>query len=725
MRRYGQLGFLVLCSAALAGAQQDELPAFPVGAEAIVVDAVVVDADGRPVKGLRREDFVVEEDGHPQKLVAFDAVEIEMAPPDGPAPTGAARHATNLREAAGPSRHLTLLVDDTSLDPVRTIEVKAAIARWLTDHARPGDQVTLVTSSDDVWWSDRVDSGREDLLAVLESVRGKGPPASERERMSEPEAFRIATQEGRAQSIAETRGFATAPPQPEQLTGLMIGTRNLHSVTERVKQRWYTLRICNPNPPAAEPQWSCRARVEQRAHELYDRATRRGRSLLRAVERLSAGLSGRRGRNAILVFSEGFIHDQDAQHAAFESAVDASRRANTAVYFIDARGLLTLPAFAPESGSGTEFIDPAITSLERSLVASAGAENLARTTGGSTIRDTNDLLGGLARTAEESAVYYLLGYQPERAPDGKWHDLEVKVDRPGVEVRARRGYYASADLPDSERSRKQRQNAKLYAGGDRDGVPLRMASFVAGPAATRGLIRTLVTLEVDMTAVRFAEAAGIRTALLDVTIMAASRELERRLLAVDERVELDVEAEAVGGWWSIYRQVELPPGVVQVRALVADRRTGRIGTVGQRLELPSAREIYLSTPVLSDRLGPSRGESTWDQVEPLARRSFPPQGTLYCQYEVFGAHGSVRGGLPQVAGGYGLRDERGQVVRLEPPSRIEVAEDGRVVRRLGIDLGSLRPGRYELALDVEDLDSGLDLFASESFVVESAAPQRP
>jgi VWFA-related protein len=714
MRCPALLGLLILCSGSPARAQEGDLPAFSAGAEAIVVDVVVVDEEGRPVRGLGREDFTVEEDGRPQALVAFDAIEIPVEAPQGP---GRESLATNLRVKSFPTRLLTLLVDDTSLDATRTIEVKAAIARWLAESARPTDEVTLVTSSGDIWWSDRVASGREDLLAILDSVRGKRPPPSEREQMSEVEAFRIATQEGRAQSVAETRGFTPELPQPEQITGLMIGTRNLPSITERVKQRWYTRRVCDPG---MEPQESCRARVEQRAQELYDRATRRGRSLLRTVERLSTGLSGRRGRNTILVFSEGFIHDQEGQQAAFERTVDASRRANTAVYFIDARGLVTLPAFAPESANGTEFLDPAVTSLERALVASAGTENLARTTGGATIRDTNDLFGGLERVAEESAVYYLLGYQPEQAPDGRWHDLEVSVARPGVEVRARRGYYASADVPESGRALKQRQVAHLYAGGDREGVPLRMASFVLGPADTKGLIRTLLALEVDMAAVRFAEGGGVRTALLDLTIMAASRRQARHVIAVDERVEVDVTTPGVGGWWSIYRQVELPPGVVQVRALVADRRTGQTGTVGQRIELPGSRELYMSTPVLSDRLGPPRGDSPWEQVEPVARRRFPSRGTLYCQYEVFGAEARVADGAPEVAAGYGLRDARGRIVSLEPPSAIDVAADGRVVRRLAFDLSALAAGSYELALDVEDRVSGLELFARERFVVEGS-----
>ena len=71
----------------------------------------------------------------------------------------------------------------------------------------------------------------------------------------------------------------------------------------------------------------------------------------------------------------------------------------------------------------------------------AGSVGLAEDTGGFAVRNTNDLAAGAARVAEESRTYYLLGYSP---PDGKgprdWRKLKVEVHRPGLEVRARKGY---------------------------------------------------------------------------------------------------------------------------------------------------------------------------------------------------------------------------------------------------------------------------------------------
>ncbi len=68
---------------------------------------------------------------------------------------------------------------------------------------------------------------------------------------------------------------------------------------------------------------------------------------------------------------------------------------------------------------------------------------LADGTGGFVIHDSNDLLGGLQKIGKEQNQYYLLGYTPPDAKQGSCHVLRVKVDRSGLEVRARTGYCSS------------------------------------------------------------------------------------------------------------------------------------------------------------------------------------------------------------------------------------------------------------------------------------------
>ena len=87
-----------------------------------------------------------------------------------------------------------------------------------------------------------------------------------------------------------------------------------------------------------------------------------------------------------------------------------------------------------------DAIDVGLQTLDGGILDGA---YLAEATGGRILRNTNDLASGLERIADESSVYYRLGYQPEKAPDGQWRKLKVEVRRRKVEARARRGYYAS------------------------------------------------------------------------------------------------------------------------------------------------------------------------------------------------------------------------------------------------------------------------------------------
>jgi hypothetical protein len=68
---------------------------------------------------------------------------------------------------------------------------------------------------------------------------------------------------------------------------------------------------------------------------------------------------------------------------------------------------------------------------------------LASETDGRAIVNQNDLSKGLAQMVRDSSAYYLIGYNSSQAPnDGKFHEIKVRVKRPGVDVRARKGYWA-------------------------------------------------------------------------------------------------------------------------------------------------------------------------------------------------------------------------------------------------------------------------------------------
>jgi VWFA-related protein len=675
--------------------QEPAVPSFPAQANAITADVVVLDKEGRPVRGLTREDFTLLADGKPQTIVAFQARELETTAAS-PAPTMRNERVTT-NENGGRGRTFAFLIDDLKQQQVPLEEAKSAIVRWLQEKAHPDDELTLATASGDSWWSDRIDRGRTDFLAVLDRVKARGTM----QEVSDWDAYRV---EMSADSTGASLASAGGAPQNPDLQS---------SPTQRAAQRSGAGRF--------------------QAQMAYAALVRRIQALLGATERLSRGLAGARGRKSIVIFSEGFLYDPN-QLRHFDRSIDAAQRANTAVYFVDAKGLSATALFRASDPSGVTYAEdgrpnPAnigMRSIEKDFLETSGSEMVAENTGGSSIRNTNDLLGGLERIAQESSTYYLLGYQPERAPDGNWHKLEVKVARPGLKVRTRHGYQAlpppALALAPPVMVKKEKKDAKekgpkrpldpaVMTSGAGDALPLRLASYVLDADKT-GLARVLVVLELDTSRLTFHREGVRQTGSVDLTLVGMSRDFAR-MFPVDERVRVDVGAKAAGGWMTLTRELRLPSGVAQVRALVRDVASGLGGTVTQRLEVPALEEPFLATPILTNQMIMVPGKGT--RLVPVAYRRFRPRGVLYCSYEVLGMTNAKGEATTHVTGGFTLRGSAGRIVRQAAPTPIAVALGGKVMRILVLALAGLEPGAYDLALDIVDESSGRTLQWHEPF----------
>src|SRR5512134_2871768 len=145
-------------------------PSFPAEVEIITIDAVVVDGDGVPVTGLRREDFRVFEDGRPREVVSFEAfARGETAIGEAPA----AVVATNERGTELRGRAFALLLDDVFTPLQAAAEVRRAAESFLRHSVGPGDEVTIATTSGNAYWSAGLPEGLDDLLAVAARFKGR------------------------------------------------------------------------------------------------------------------------------------------------------------------------------------------------------------------------------------------------------------------------------------------------------------------------------------------------------------------------------------------------------------------------------------------------------------------------------------------------------------------------------------------------------------------------
>ena len=713
---------LVLVSSLVAAQEPASLPSFSSQVELVTVDVVVLDVKGGALRGLRREDFALFEDDRPQGIATFEPFEGGAEEETPPVPRGPTIAPPPMMQAG--ARTFVLLVDDMSLAPHRPEEVRKALGRFLREGLRDGDELIFATSSGDAWWSARVPEGREDVAALLSRIRGRSLGDDGPDGISAWEAFRIVHYEG-VGGQALIRSDGSAPPDVRPTLGGPSSIQPLalpgSDLTARVTQRYYERRICNPDPPVPTPLATCIGRVRAKAFEVDQRRANRTRDVLAAVDRAVFALTGARGRKSLLLLTEGFLNDPDLRES--QEVAGRCREANIVVHSIDVRGLIS-GGLGAMDWSMPNVAEIGQMRMEQVENQAAGNVGLAEDTGGFAVANTNDLGGGAVRVAEESRVYYLLGFAP---PEGKgprdWRKLRVEVSRPGVTVRARKGYtlrsatLVSGSGPSRQGERPRDVARALLAPQQREDIILRARAY-AFEGRPGGKVAVVVAVEADLSTLPNLGGQSPRS-VFSLGIAATHRD-SGMVHRVDQRVVVEAGlGRAWEGWLALQRDLELPPGVVQARVVLRDEFLGRVGAITIRFEVPEAAGLRLTTPILTDRLRPV-AKGTAPAPVLLARREFAPSGRLYCQFQVLGA-GAAIPDPAAVESRYLLRHAWGATVSQGVPGPMNVARDGQLVSFFGLPLDGLAAGPYELVLSVLDRTSGQTLERTEAFRVASGS----
>jgi VWFA-related protein len=714
---------LLLVPSLLDSQEPNRVPVFPSRVQLVTVDAVVVDKTGRPVAGLTREDFAITEDGKPQEIASFEAFDFPDRAGEAPPPTPIV--ATNVRPPRAGGRAFVLLVDDLGLSVQNLPPLVKAIARLVDEAFADGDEVTLATTSGSTWWSVRFPDGREDLLALVERLRARKLPEAPSEYLSDWEAYQISNYGGAGGGSAGTsRPAGIGGPEVVVAGGDAGG---------RIVRRWTESRACAPEAPGL-----CAQMVRMRAQEQDSRRRNRTRAVIAGVEQAVFGFTGVRGRKELLLFSEGFLEDRELP--SVRQVAGICREANVVVNFVDARGLIGAleegtAAFAGRPPAPQEI---GLIELERTRFESEGSTGLAEDTGGLAITSSNDLAGGARRIVDAARVYYLLGYYP---PEGKgprdWRQVKVAVKHPDMRVRARKGYTlrpegtAEASLvakPGKDKPGNEKNAQALPAdvsrallnAHDAEGIPLRAMAYVFDQQKP-GLARVLVAIEADAQTFDFGTSQDQRQATLRFVMAAVNRDSGAACRS-DQTIAISLAVPPSPKWPLLTRELELPPGVTQVRVVARDEKSGRVGAVTLRFEVPPLDGLRLSTPILADEARPAPQEGGRLLPVIAARRTFKAAGRLYCQFQVFGASRSPRDGAPKVEASYTLRGADGTEIRRSAPSLIAVAPDQPVMRLIGLGVDGLPAGDYELVLHVVDQTSGRRVERAERFRLEPSAP---
>jgi VWFA-related protein len=577
-------------------------PPIRTGINFVRVDAIVTDGKGEPVLDLKPEEFTVTEDNKPQKIEQFTVVKIDAVEQNASRPTTAIRSDFDEeREAARPDvRLFVLLLDDYHVRRGNDMAVRKPLQDFIANQLDPADMVAIMyplTPVADIHFS----RNRGAMIEAIANFEGRKFNYQPRNPFEEQYAYYP------AQTVERVRNQVTMgalKAAAVRLGGLREGRKSIIFVSEGFTT---TLPPQLNDPIAAMPGVG---------NPVSRRPTQQTPPTQTASDRAD------------------FINQTDLLND-MRDVFDTANKQNTSIYPVDPRGLAAVEYGINEGVNQTTDR----THLNASLDT---LRTLAGNTDGRAIINRNDLATGMKQIIRDSSGYYLLGYNSTQAPqDGKFHEIKVRVTRRGLDVRARKGYWA---LTAEEAARvtappKPEPPAKVSAALNAIAEPERgrPARFWIGTArGDNGMTRVTFSWEPITAAPGTASDPNAQAARIALT---ASSPDGKQLYK--GRVPEEAAAAATGG--SV--QFDGPPGPLQMRIVVEGQRGQVVDSVSRDLTLPDFTKVQVSlaTPRVF------RGRTVRDlttikgnpNAVPTADRDFSRTDRLLIRTEAYAPGGAV------------------------------------------------------------------------------------
>lgn len=465
------------CVGGTASAQKRTEPTLveTVQVSVVNVEVFVTDRDGKPKRGLRREDFTLFEDGKPVEITNFYASEAVLAMEGGASPAEAAApvevpaspQAALIPEEQGLT--VVLFVDSLNTTVRQRRPVIEQLERFLNERLRPDDRAMVVSYDTSLRVRSPLSTNREAVLAALREVGREMATADSLHRDRQDILVRM-------MEPMDPEARRPSPINPMCIDGDPLNPETCHAV-EAFSERLYRLNrglidalVGNLDALAGVPGRKAMVFVStgipvHPAEDLFimawlrpKRFTNLGNELGRIGLRANAGrvsfypvnargdqeISGLNASNELSRFLAEHMFQQLVIQA---DQIDFSQRQET------------LTDFAVGTGG-------------RSLIASPGLGN------------------ALGQLVDDFGAFYSLGFSPEHFGDGRYYRLDVRVNVPGARVRHREGYL---DKTDAQRLADRNAGALLIA-PTRNTLSMRVATEPAEKLGNRFKLPLTVTV---------------------------------------------------------------------------------------------------------------------------------------------------------------------------------------------------------------------------------------
>ncbi len=383
-----------------------EQPIFRGGISFVRVDVIVTDGKANPVTDLQATDFEVLEDNQPQTIDQFRLIKVDgsgIPGPGEPPPRQLRNRDDEEAEAAREDvRIFAILLDDYHVRRANSISIREPLTRFIQTQVRPHDMIAVMyplSPASDVSFT----RDHAAVISAIERFQGRKydyRPLNQFEQNYMRYPTEIVERIRNDVVMGALRGMSV------RLGSLREGRKTLIFVSEGLTAMLPPQMRRGDASMPADPVTTRRAAV---------------------------------GQDSTMEETAAFFAQSDVM-SRMREVTDMANRNNTAIYSLDPRGLAPFE-FDIDDVNGPP---PSFATDRRVLQMTTDTLRvLSEQTDGRAIVNRNSLLEGMKQIVRDSSYYYLIGYTSKAPTDGKFHPLKVRVKRKGVDVRARRGFWAA------------------------------------------------------------------------------------------------------------------------------------------------------------------------------------------------------------------------------------------------------------------------------------------
>jgi VWFA-related protein len=537
---------------------RDEVTTFKVKVNLVLVRAVVRDAKGKAIGSLRKEDFELFDNKKPQTITQFvmetpgskAAATQEKAEKDAESESG-----SSLPPPVAPDHYVAYVFDDIHLVFGDLARVRDAAERHMNT-LKPTDRAAIFTTSG---------QGTIDFTDDRAKLRGA------LQRL----VPRPVARETTAGCPDVTFYMADLIQNQNDPQALQVATLDaLHCMYN------------DDNRFMASAQATAQSTASQ-VLALGEQETRVTLSVLKDMIRHIATMPGVR---TVLLLSPGFLAPR--MDFDYGEIIDYALRSQVVISALDARGLYVVDPAGDISDPHP--VPPQVAGQKVIYVTDAARADddvladLAYGTGGSFVKNNNDLDAGLQRIAAEPEYWYVLGFTPQNLKlDGRFHAIKVIVKNPPkLEVQARKGYYAPKHAADPNEEAKQEIEDALFSQEELHDLPVDLHTQFF--KATDVDAKLAVLCHVDVDKMHFQHTGG-RNAN-NLTIVSGLFDRNGKFITGNQKVlemhlKDDTLANKLHSGITIRSSFDVKPGSYLVRLVVRDTE-GQLAAANGAIEIP-------------------------------------------------------------------------------------------------------------------------------------------